>query len=469
VTPNLMTECVHAILIGAGQRGAEAFATYALQNPHRLRFVAVAEPDPTRRAAFADQHQIPPENRFESWEPLLAKPAMGTAALVCTQDRAHTAPALAALQAGYHVLLEKPMAPTAGECRALVDQAARCGRQLHVAHVLRYTKHFQRMREILRSGVLGEIVNVSHRENVSWWHMAHSYVRGNWANSAQSTPMILAKCCHDFDILIWMLARQCRRLSSFGSLAHFRPDKAPPGVPDYCLDGCPVQDTCPYYAPFIYVDLLPLWRSFADTAASLPALLARAQERAPGLVKMLSYMAPPLRQVVDYGGWPRSVVAQPATPENLLEALKKGPYGRCVYRCANDAVDNQVVAMQFEGDLSVTLTMQGHSHIEGRTTRIEGSRGSLMAHFGVGGAWIEVNEHRSDCRMAYDTSAALGEGHGGGDQALLASFLDSVSGDGKGALSLAEQALESHLLAFAAETARLAGRVVDMEGFRLTC
>ena len=461
-----MTERVNAILIGAGQRGAEAFAPYALQNPDRLRFVAVAEPDLTRRTAFADQHQIPPEHRFESWEPLLEKPAIGAAALVCTQDRTHTAPALAALHAGYHVLLEKPMAPTPAECRSLVDQAARCGRQLHVAHVLRYTKHFQRMREILRSGVLGEIVNVSHRENVSWWHMAHSYVRGNWANSAQSNPMILAKCCHDFDILIWMLDRQCRRLSSFGSLAHFRPDKAPAGVPDYCLDGCPVQDTCPYYAPFIYVDLLPLWRSYAATAPPLPALLARAQERAPGLVKMLSYLAPPVRQAVDYRGWPRSVVARPPTPENLLEALKQGPYGRCVYRCDNDAVDNQVVAMQFEGDLSVTLTMQGHSHIEGRTTRIEGSLGTLQAHFGVGGAAIEVNEHRNDRRMACDTSAAMAAGHGGGDQALLASFLNSVTGDGQDAMSLAEQALESHLLAFAAETARLEGRVVDMGLFR---
>jgi predicted dehydrogenase len=463
-----MIERVNAVLIGAGQRGAEAFAPYALQNPDRLRFVAVAEPDAARRTAFAEQYQIPIEHRFESWEPLLEKPALAESALVCTQDWLHTGPALAALQAGYHVLLEKPMAPTPAECRSLVEQAARCGRQLHVAHVLRYTKHFQRMREILRSGILGEIVNVSHRENVSWWHMAHSYVRGNWANSVQSNPMILAKCCHDFDILIWLLDRKCRRLSSFGSLAHFRPDKAPPGVPDCCLDGCPVQDTCPYYAPFIYVDLLPLWRSFAATAPPLPGLLARVQERAPGLLKLLSHIAPPLRQVVDYGGWPRSVVAQTPTLENLLEALKHGPYGRCVYRCDNDVVDNQVVAMQFEDDLSVTLTMQGHSHIEGRTTLIEGSRGMLQAHFGVGGAWIEVNQHRNDRRTTYDTSAALGAGHGGGDHALLEAFLRSVIGDGKDALSLAEQALESHLLAFAAETARLEGKVIDMEEFRRT-
>jgi predicted dehydrogenase len=462
-----MADRVDAILIGAGQRGAEAFAPYALQTPDRLRFVAVAEPDPVRRNAFADQHQIPLENRFNSWEPLLEKPVKGAAALVCTQDQLHTGPTLAALQAGYHVLLEKPMAPTIEECRLLINQAAHCGRQLHVAHVLRHTKHFQKMREILRSGVLGEVVNISQRENVSWWHMAHSYVRGNWAGSAQSNPMILAKCCHDFDILIWILERECQQLSSFGSLAHFRPDKAPAGVPDYCMDGCPVENTCPYYAPFIYVDLLPLWRSYAATAPALPSLLARAQERAPSLIRMLSYFVPPLQSAVDYRGWPRSIIVQQPTPDNLLEALRKGPYGRCVYRCNNDVVDNQVVAMQFEGDLSVTLTMQGHSHIEVRTTRIDGSLATLQAFFGIGGARIEVNQHRSNRRMVFDTSAGLAGGHDDGDHALLEAFLDSITGDGNGALSLAEQALESHLLAFAAEKSRLEKRIINMEQFRL--
>jgi predicted dehydrogenase len=461
-----MTALVDAVLIGAGQRGAEAFAPYALENPHRMRFVAVAEPDHERRTAFAAQHHIPGERQFESWESLLRKPPMGQAALVCTPDREHSGPALAALQAGYHVLLEKPMAPTEGECRQLVDASNRTGRQLHVAHVLRYTRHFQKMRALLQSGVLGDIVNISHRENVSWWHMAHSYVRGNWADASQSSPMILAKCCHDFDILIWMLGRDCESLSSFGSLIHFRPERAPQGATAYCLDGCPAAETCPYYAPFIYIDLLPLWRSFAATAPPLPGILAQAQEKAPRLVKMLSLVEPVLGKAVDYRGWPRSVVSRDPTPENLLMALQRGPYGRCVYHCDNDAVDNQVVAMQFEGGLTVTLTMQGHSHLEGRTTRVEGSRASLAAHFGIGGSWIEINEHRSDQRTRYNTSAALGTAHGGGDHALLEAFLECISADGKDALSLADQALESHLLAFAAETSRLEKRVVDMHQFR---
>jgi predicted dehydrogenase len=382
----------------------------------------------------------------------------------------HTEPASAALRAGYHVLLEKPVATTAQDCIQLVQESEEIGRQLQICHVLRYTDHFCRMREILQSGDLGQIVTVDHRENVAWWHMAHSFVRGNWRGSGrgsgrsskESSPMILAKCCHDLDILIWMLGRHCETLSSVGTLSHYRADNAPEGAPPRCLHGCPAQDTCPFYAPFIYVDLLPLWRAIGENATGLPKLAARAQQRAPGLVKALSHLVPALRQVSDYRGWPRSVVAHDPTPENLLAALRTGPYGRCVYYCDNDVVDHQVVAMQFEGDLSVTLTMQGHSHLEGRTTRIQGSYAELQAFFGLGGSWITVREHRSGRRTRYDTSTPLGDGHGGGDMALVADFLRSVQDPQAAPLTTARASLESHLMAFAAEQARVEGRVVGI-------
>ena len=475
-----MKNPIDAILIGAGQRGADIYGQYALRNPEHVRFVAVAEPDAERRQRFATQHNISPENQFESWEPLLERDhpstgsgqRLGQAALVCTQDQLHTAPTLAALRAGYDVLLEKPMATTVEECCQLVDVAEETGRQLHICHVLRFTKHFTKMRQIIQSGDLGEIVNVSHHENVSWWHMAHSFVRGNWRRKEDSAPMILAKCCHDLDILIWMMGQNSTHLSSVGNLMHYRPENAPDGAPNYCLDGCPVAETCPYYAPFIYVDLLPLWRNYGDTAKGIPRLAAHAQERAPGLVRVLGNFSPSLRELSDYRGWPRSVVSQDPTPENLMGALREGPYGRCVYHCDNDVVDHQVVNMQFDRGASVTLTMQGHSHIEGRYTRIQGSKAELQASFGYGGSWIEVNEHRSDSCVRYDTSADNSSGHGGGDDMLMAAFLQSIGEDGvvdptlASHLSTARQSLESHMMAFAAEEARLDEKVVQMGMFR---
>ncbi len=381
----VLLDPIDAVLIGAGQRGANDFGSYAQRHPDRLRFVAVAEPVPERRTYFARQHHIPLDEQYEHWRDLLSAPQKAQGALICTQDQMHVEPTVTALRRGYDVLLEKPIATTPEGCVEVIDAAAETGRQLHIGHVLRHTHHFQKLRQIVHSGLLGELINVDHRENVSWWHMAHSYVRGLWAKSSESSPMILAKCCHDFDILLWILGRKCEQLGSVGQLIHFRPEKAPPGATQRCLDGCPASEDCPHYAPFIYIKLLPLWRDIADTSTGLVNLAAEAQLRAPKLLKNVSRVAPPLRQISNYRGWPRSVLALEPSDDAVLEALRDGPYGRCIYFCGNDVVDHQVVLMQFESGISVSLTMHGHSHNEGRSTRIEGSRATLKAFFGLGG------------------------------------------------------------------------------------
>jgi predicted dehydrogenase len=463
-----MNKPIQAVLIGAGQRGAEAYGPYALNHADVLTFVAVAEPDAARREQFARTHKIPPERQYPSWEPLLAEPRLGQVALVCTQDQEHTAPALEAMRRGYDVLIEKPMATTLSECRELVQVAETTGRQLHVAHVLRYTPHFQLMRDIVQSGQLGQIVHVNHQENVSYWHMAHSYVRGNWRNMAQSSPMILAKCCHDLDILIWLLNDSCEMMSSTGNLLHFRPENAPPGAPAYCVDGCPVAGSCPFYAPRIYADYIPLRRNIADSAGGLTRLANQWQVSAPGLVRVAGMASRTFRDVHTYRGWPGNTVSPDGQRDHIMAELGGNPYGRCVYHCDNDVVDHQVVAMQFAQGTSVTLTMHGHSHDEGRTTRIQGSLGELEAAFLMAGSWIEVRNHRTGKRTRYDTTAREPSGHGGGDERLMSGLVAAVREE-KGATALTEArvSLESHLMAFAAEDARLGRRVVDMAEYRL--
>jgi predicted dehydrogenase len=460
-----MSEPIEAVLIGAGERGANSYAPYAIDHPEEIRFVAVAEPDAGRRKRFAARHHLPEECCFSSWQEMLQGPRLGTAALVCTQDWQHTAPAEAALKSGYDVLLEKPMATQAAECIRLVEDSELTGHQLYICHVLRYTNHFQKMREIVQSGTLGDVIDVAHRENISYAHMAHSYVRGNWRSRDQSSPMILAKCCHDFDILLWVLGRRCKALSSFGQLTHFRPENAPQGAPEYCMDGCPAAQTCLYNAEFVYLKQTPLWRSYADTSTGFEHAMVATYLQRPRLVRAASRVYPALRELTEYRGWPNTVVTPDPTPENLRTALRKSPYGRCVYRCDNDVVDHQVVAMQFEGGATVTLTMQGHSHTEYRTTRIEGTRGRLQAQFGAGGSWIDVDEHLSDTHTRYDTSDRSGSGHGGGDSRLVAAFVQSLRGDAAAARTTARMALESHLMAFGAERARLENRVICADEF----
>lgn len=450
-----MEKPIEAVLVGAGQRGSEVYGSFALQHPEALRFVAVAEPLSERRQAFGRRHKIPADRQFSTWEELFSGSKVGAAAFICTQDQMHVQPALAAMQAGYEILLEKPMAVSEADCRLLVNTSQQTGRQLHVAHVLRYTSHFRKMRELLQSGILGELTHISHAENVSWWHMAHSYVRGNWRNSATSAPMILAKCCHDLDILLWLTGERCTSLSSHGGLKHFRTENAPPGAPERCLNGCPAADTCPFYAPFIYQELAPLWRSVRDTSHGFwaPALLS-AFLRRPALFRSLGRLIPALRQLTDYQGWPVSTLAMEPTPENIQLALETGPFGRCVYACDNDVVDHQVVTMSMSSGLIVNLTMHGFSHLESRTTRIQGSLGELQGFLGHGGGWITVKLHRSDRLLRYQDRFNPGEGHAGGDNGLIAAFVKSVrEGEGQ-AETLARDALASHLLAFNAERAR---------------
>lgn len=407
-------------LIGAGQRGTFAYGPFAFDFPARARFVAVAEPNPDRRGGFSGQHGIPPERRFSSWEDLLDVPQMADAVLIATPDRLHHDPAVAALEAGYHVLVEKPMATSLADLVDVVAVAGRTGRLLQVCHVLRYTPFFQALHKTVTSGRLGDIVTVTHRENFIYWHMAHSFVRGNWSSTAGSSPMILAKACHDFDILNWNLGDPVVSVHSFGSLRHFRADQAPVGAPERCTDGCPVAASCPFDATRLYLN---------------EALT----------------------------GWPVHVITDDLSPAGRLAALQSGPYGRCVYRCDNDVVDHQVVIMAFASGANVSLTVQGHSHEENRTMRYDGTRATLRARFGLRSV-IEIHDHLQGRPEHLNIPLARG-GHGGGDFGVLHAFVDAVRAN---TVPVADgsEILESHVLALAAEHSRLVGEPVDMNAFR---
>ncbi len=415
-----MSQPLEAVAVGAGSRGYFAYAPYALEHPDELRFVAVAEPDEARRERFAKTHNVPRENCFVSWEDLAAKGQLAPAAFNCTQDALHIASTLALLDQGYHVLLEKPMATSPADCMALTLAAERADRVLQICHVLRFTSFFSKLHEIIASDRLGDIITVEHRENVVYWHMAHSFVRGSWRNTAESNPMILAKCCHDLDILYWNLGA-ARKLSSFGSLIHFRPENAPAGAPARCTDGCPAADECPYYAPRLY-----------------------------------------MRE--ELTGWPVSVLSVDTSLPARQRALETGPYGRCVYHCDNDVVDHQIVGMELETGASVTLFMQGHSNEECRTMRYDGTRATLRAKFAYSTGEIEIHDHLTG--RIEKIEPEMGVGHGGGDEGLVSSFVHSLRSGQPQTLTSARSSLESHLMAFAAEKSRHENVIVSLPNYR---
>jgi predicted dehydrogenase len=413
-------EPIEAVLVGAGSRGHFAYGQYALAHPDQIRFTAVVEPHPARRLRFAAAHAIDPGRQFESWDDLYAHGLLAPVLVNCTLDRMHLESTLPALRLGYDVLLEKPMANRLEGCVALARAAKQHQRLLMICHVLRFTPFFSTIHDLLASGELGEIVTMEHRENVVYWHMAHSFVRGNWRSSREESPMILAKCCHDLDILFWNLG-PVRRLSSFGSLRHYRPENAPDGAPQRCTDGCPVEDECPWFAPRLY-----------------------------------------LREDV---GWPVSVISQDTHLEARREALDTGPYGRCVYRCDNDVVDNQTINLEFESGATGLFAMHGHSHQEGRTMRYDGTRATLIGRFVRGAQEIEVHDHATG-RVRRLSPANSAGGHGGGDAGLMAAFVRAIR-DESDTVTSAEESLESHLMAFAAEESRASGTVVQMGAYRI--
>ncbi len=409
-------------VVGAGSRG-NAYARWALEHPDRARVVAVAEPRDVRRERFAAQHQIPAEHAYPDWQSLAQRLAAGPplvdAVLVCTQDRMHTEPVLEFLKHRLHVLVEKPLAPTETECRQMVGAAEAAGVLFAVGHVMRYTPYTQAVKQVVDDGLLGDIMSVQHLEPVGYWHQAHSYVRGNWRRADESTFMLLAKSCHDIDWLQYVLGEAPTRVSSFGRLSHFTRAHKPAGAADRCLD-CSVEPDCPFSAKRFYFD----------------------------------------RLVQGDRGWPLDVLVDEFTAEALGDALRHGPYGRCVYDSDNDVVDHQVVNMEYPSGTTAVFTMTGFSRQGHRETKLFGTRGELTGD----GEKLDVFDFLTDTHHIIDTTtvgdASAAGGHGGGDAGLMDGFVSALeTGDASRIFSGPRDSLTSHLTVFAAERARLRGSV----------
>jgi predicted dehydrogenase len=462
-----MTKPLKAILFGAGARGAESYGPYALAHPDQIQFVAVAEPRETRRISFAAQHGIPEERCFDTWQQALEKDIPADVVINCTQDQMHAGSSIPALEAGYDLLLEKPIAHSLEDAIRIVHTAEENDRYLQICHVLRFTDFFIKIKSLLDEQRLGQLVTISHRENVSSWHMAHSFVRGSWRRADLSSPMILAKCCHDLDLLTWFTGETPQSLSSFGSLAHFRPENAPPDAPMRCTDGCPVEHSCPFFAPAVYIDLVPFKFALSQSKIPLYKIVGSQSLKRPRVIQAISSVIPRLRELTNYQGWPRSVISDhPGNEESLLKALREGPYGRCVFHCDNDVVDHQEVTMEFPSGITANLTMHGHSHEEGRTLRIDGTQASLLAKFSFHSSFIEIHDHRSMEIEVFEFPSTVEQvGHGGGDTGIMRDFVQNIR-DRQSSINSARESLESHYMAFAAEQSRLEQSKVNMADFR---
>ncbi len=405
---------VTAIVCGAGNRG-NVYGDYALAYPAKLDIVGVAEPISIRNERYAAKHAIKEENRFVTWEDVFKKPKFADAVIITTPDNLHYGPCMEALKMGYDVLLEKPISPSEKECRDILALAKKSGRIVAVCHVLRYAPYFVKLRELIQGGAIGEVISVQHLEPIEHVHMSHSYVRGNWHNDKQTTPIILAKSCHDLDILRWMIGKPCKSIAAFGDLKWFTKKNAPAGSTERCTDGCSVEGACPYSALDIYY---------------------RKRQR---------------NYVFDL---PEEKDKQ---AEYVLQQLKTTNYGRCVYRMDNDQPDHYITSILFDDNVTASFSMEAFTSYEGRRTRVMGSHGDITGDM----TSFTITNFKSGKKEEWKETT---DGHGGGDWRLAENWVQAVSSRDPSLLtSTIDQSIESHVMGFMAEESRKQKKIMDVK------
>jgi hypothetical protein len=413
---------ITAITLGAGSRG-NVYGNYGIQFPKELNIIGVAEPITLRNERYTEKHNIPEENRFTTWEHVFDRPKFADAIIISTPDNLHYGPCMKALEMGYDILLEKPIAPTEEECRAILALAKKTGRIVAVCHVLRYAPYFIKLKEMIDSGVIGELISIQHFEPIEHIHMSHSYVRGNWHNSKETTPIILAKSCHDLDILRWLVGEPCKSISAFGGLKWFKESNAPSGSTNRCTDGCAVEATCPYSALKIY---------------------HRDRQR--------TYVFDLPEDKSAHG-------------EFILEQLKTTNYGRCVYKMDNDQPDHYVTSMEFENEVTANFSMEAFTSYHGRRTRIMGSLGDItgdMDHF-IHTDFLTNKATKWDITVD-DVGDYKNSGHGGGDWALVTDWVKAVKKQDASLLtSTIDASVESHIIGFSAEKSRKTKQIISID------
>ncbi|MBO4366783.1 MAG: Gfo/Idh/MocA family oxidoreductase [Clostridia bacterium] len=411
---------------GLGSRGFQTYAKLCAHFPDDLEIVAGADPNPDHMRLFRERFDLPDDRCFSSSDDLLSQDKLADILLICTLDRLHFSEAIAALEKGYDILLEKPISTNAEECKIIADTANRLGRKVMVCHVLRYTVFYQTLKQRIENGDIGDVMSIQAMERVCYWHQAHSFVRGNWRNSETTSSMILQKCCHDMDIYLWLAGKECEAVSSFGDRTYFCPAYAPEGAKERCSETCSAFGTC-VYNPYRYYG---------------------------NLLKSGSF------------GWPLDVVISDPSEEKLEEALRNGPYGKCVFLNDNNVVDHQVVNLLLKGGATVSFTMSAFTATPGRTMNIMGTKGNIeasMDEFTIDVCPFGGEKEHIDVRTLTDDFA----GHGGGDgrmmQSMIRYFRDGILDN---AVTTIDRSVESHYVAMAAEESRQnGGEVVRIADF----
>ena len=401
-----MTNSIRIVAIGAGNR-TNKYLEYVRQHPDKVKLVGVVELNDIRRKHVAERFGLEASQCYVDYRDFFKASVQADAVMICTPEDMHFEPTMLAIEAGYHVLLEKPIAQTLEECLAIGEAARKKNVLVSVCHVLRYHPYFMKIKELVDSGELGHIISINHRTSVGVDRTAHGFVRGIWRKEAVTNPMLMSKCCHDIDFLLWLTKTPCRKLTSFGSLRWFKEKNAPEGSADRCID-CWVERTCPFSA-------IDLYRVRRDWIANFDV---------------------PQGKTID---------------EVIEDQLRYGLYGRCVYRCDNDVVDHQIVSMEMESEVTVNFSMDIFTMKDNRETHISLTEGEIDGDETI----LRVRKFRGATEKVYDFSdIAHTPFHAGADLAIMADFIDAIQTGRRSLVTSIDRSVESHRICFEAERSR---------------
>lgn len=406
---------VSIVAIGAGNR-TNKYLEYVRRNPDKARLIGVVELNDLRRQKVADEFGLDASCCYTDYRDFFRSPQKADAVMICTPENMHFEPAMLAIEAGYHVLLEKPIAQTLEECMAIGEAARRKNVIVSVCHVLRYHPYFIKLKELACSGELGNIISINHCTSVGVDRATHSFVRGLWSREADTNPMLISKCCHDIDFLLWLTKTRCRKITSFGSLRWFRSKNAPEGSAERCID-CKVEAQCPFSA----VDLYRVRRDW------------------------ISNFDIPQGKTID---------------QVIEDELREGKYGRCIYHCDNDVVDHQIVSMEMDSEVTINFSMDLFTLKDHRKTHICLTEGEIDGNETL----LRVRRFRGGAETVYDFSNLSHQPfHAGADLDIVADFIDAIHSEEKYLRTSIDLSVESHRICFEAERSRKEQRMVLFE------
>ena len=406
---------VSIVAIGAGNR-TNKYLEYVRRNPDKARLIGVVELNDLRRQKVADEFSLDASCCYTDYRDFFRSPLEADAVMICTPENMHFEPAMLAIEAGYHVLLEKPIAQTLEECLAIGEAARRKNVIVSVCHVLRYHPYFIKLKELACSGELGNIISINHCTSVGVDRATHSFVRGLWSREADTNPMLISKCCHDIDFLLWLTKTRCRKITSFGSLRWFRSKNAPEGSAERCID-CKVEAQCPFSA----VDLYRVRRDW------------------------ISNFDIPQGKTID---------------QVIEDELREGKYGRCIYHCDNDVVDHQIVSMEMDSEVTINFSMDLFTLKDHRKTHICLTEGEIDGNETL----LRVRRFRGGAETVYDFSNLSHQPfHAGADLDIVADFIDAIHSEEKYLRTSIDLSVESHRICFEAERSRKEQRMVLFE------